>query len=62
MGSGFNRDFNWIISVWVNIELDGCACGSGGDAPAVGVRLYHGDHRGGAGAGAVLAVRRRCAG
>ncbi len=36
MGSGFNRDFNWRISVGVNIELAGCACGSGGAAAAVG--------------------------
>jgi hypothetical protein len=40
VGSGFNRDFSWRISVGVNIELDGCACGSGGDAPAVGPVFY----------------------
>jgi hypothetical protein len=39
-GSGFNRDFSWIISVGVKIVLVGGVCGSGGGAAAVGLVFY----------------------
>jgi hypothetical protein len=40
VGSGFNRDFNWRISVGVKIVLAGGACGIGGGAAAVGPIFY----------------------